>query len=283
MKILSIKLYLFIIFYMPQLYAQNILSRPISNPLESSSKVSFSPGNDCTQAIPVCGNYSLTSMPLSYSGQYPPCFSSSVGQDFWITFTITSTGTLAWSGTPNDLTSEYDWALWDITTGCPGNIACCNYNYAGGSTIGFGMQAQSGTVVCGSAGFSGASAEYSPPMSVTSGKIYALQIANYFGDSKGFSISFSNSTCQIGCVTNVSTLTANDLIIIYPNPANEKISIKTKYQIDRAELFDITGKEILAVKDTKEINLKDASLQSGIYFLKITGVNFSVIKKVVVE
>ena len=73
----------------------------------------------------------------------------------------------------------------------------------------------------------------------------------------------------------------NGEISIYPNPTKDKITITSKEEINRIELFDVAGKEILTAKNAKELNL--TSLNSGIYFLKISGENFSVNKKVVVE
>ncbi|MES1181516.1 MAG: T9SS type A sorting domain-containing protein [Flavobacterium sp.] len=75
----------------------------------------------------------------------------------------------------------------------------------------------------------------------------------------------------------------NTEVKVYPNPANEKISIISKQEILLAQLFDVAGKEILTAKRTKEINLKENGISKGIYFLKISGENFSVNKKVVLE
>src|ERR1041385_8318092 len=72
-------------------------------------------------------------------------------------------------------------------------------------------------------------------------------------------------------------------ISVYPNPTTEKITINTKYQITSSQLFDVAGKEILSSKNSKEINLKENGISKGIYFLKISGADFSVNKKVVVE
>ncbi len=72
-------------------------------------------------------------------------------------------------------------------------------------------------------------------------------------------------------------------ISVYPNPTSEKITINTKYEIISSQLFDVAGKEILSSKNSKEINLKENGISKGIYFLKISGTDFSVNKKVVVE
>jgi len=198
MKACDIKFLLFglAMFFIQKSYSQ----RPDVKPLRFANGISTnqSLGSDCSSALPVCASYTVDSMPVNASAQVPACFTGAIVQDFWIQFSVTGSGVLAWKGIPLDLTDEFDWALWDISAGCPGSEVCCNYNYTnGGSQLGFGMQAQSGTVSCGFNGFANDLAEFCPPINVTAGQTYALQVSNYFGDNKGFSISFINSTCQI--------------------------------------------------------------------------------------
>jgi hypothetical protein len=88
-----------------------------------------SAGNTCGTANVIC-----TTDPFSYSmscatpsGQSPSCFAAAPQQDTWIRFTIIQNGTIAWTGNP-DANAEYDWALWNITSGCPGSLVSCNYD-----------------------------------------------------------------------------------------------------------------------------------------------------------
>jgi len=158
------------------------------------------PGNTCSQAIPLCNfnAYTLASMAANSSGQTPNCFLDPAQRDIWYEFTITQAGTLAFKCTPTVTSTEFDWALWDVTAGCPGTVTCCNYHYAGGSTNGFGMQTIANSVACGDQSFLGnANKEYCAPISVTCGKKYALQISNYDNTNKGFSIAWTGSTCMI--------------------------------------------------------------------------------------
>ncbi|HWY12013.1 MAG TPA: hypothetical protein VN026_11850, partial [Bacteroidia bacterium] len=156
-------------------------------------------GNTCAQAIPICTSpFSKPTMIPNASGQLPTCFANPPQQDTWVKFTITQSGLLAWTATPTNLATEFDWCLWDITAGCPGVVACCNYNFAAGSSSGFGMQNQAGNVACGYNLASGLKpAEFCPVMNVTCGNIYAIQISNYSNDNTGFNISFVNSTAMI--------------------------------------------------------------------------------------
>lgn len=156
-------------------------------------------GNTCAQAIPICTSpFSKPTMVANASGQLPACFANPPQQDTWVKFTITQAGLLAWTATPTNLATEFDWALWDITAGCPGVVACCNYNFAAGSTQGFGMQNQAGNVACGNNLATGLKPpEFCPAMNVLCGRIYAIQISNYDNNNSGFNISFANSTAMI--------------------------------------------------------------------------------------
>jgi len=59
---------------------------------------------------------------------------------------------------------------------------------------------------------------------------------------------------------------------IYPNPVRDVLNIKVETQIDRIEIFDISGKMINVYdKPGKRISLSD--LQPGMYMLKITSVD----------
>jgi gliding motility-associated-like protein len=154
-------------------------------------------GNTCASAVKVCTTPFVQNSVAFASGQSPACFGNAPQQDVFIKFTITQAGLLKWTATPNVASTEFDWALWDITNGCPGTLACCNYNYAAGSTSGFGMQAQAGTVTCGTSSFGSAANEFCGPMNVTCGKTYAIQISNYDNTGTGFSLSFAGSTALI--------------------------------------------------------------------------------------
>ncbi|MBA3665851.1 MAG: SprB repeat-containing protein, partial [Bacteroidetes bacterium] len=157
------------------------------------------PGNTCAQAKQICTTpFAQATMGPNTSGQTPACFLNPTQNDIFLKFTITQAGLLAWTATPNNPAIEYDWALWDITNGCPGTLACCNYNFANGSSLGFGMQAQAGTVACNYNAIGTPPKEFCGPMNVTCGKTYAIQISNYTtGSTAGFSLSFLNSTAMV--------------------------------------------------------------------------------------
>lgn len=258
---------------------------------QSSSKTS-NLGANCSDAIPVCADYTVASMPVNSSGITPSCFASAPQRDIWLAFHVVQSGDLAWKGNPNDGTTEFDWALWDVTSGCPLTGAapvCCSYNYAGGSTNGFGMQAQTGTVVCGYAGMSSPVdplKEFSAPVNVTAGKKYSLQISNFDNTAVGFSLSFVNSTCLVDCALGLSE---NDLsetqTVIFPVPASNELSISSRTIIQNVELISLTGQVLLNTNvNQKEHQLHLDLFTEGIYFVKMIFENEKITyKKIVIS
>lgn len=68
-----------------------------------------------------------------------------------------------------------------------------------------------------------------------------------------------------------------DNLNIYPNPANGYIHVETNYELQRIDVYDVTGK--LMISSTKtEINVSD--LESGIYFVNILTDKGCVTKKI---
>lgn len=99
-------------------------------------------GNTCSGAIPICEIGTTTTIDfndMNSSGTQPSCFAEgfpfvvqqTVNDDVWFQFTVTQAGTIEWTATPAAGT-ELDWALYDISSGCPGTEVACNYNFAGG-------------------------------------------------------------------------------------------------------------------------------------------------------
>ena len=72
-----------------------------------------------------------------------------------------------------------------------------------------------------------------------------------------------------------------DAVSVYPNPVTDKINISSRYDITSVQLYDIAGKEIYSAKNTNSIDANNFA--KGIYFIKLSGEDFSVNKKVVLE
>jgi hypothetical protein len=76
---------------------------------------------------------------------------------------------------------------------------------------------------------------------------------------------------NLGIQPNVN----NADILLYPNPANEIVTIETKPIYDYIRIFDITGKEVYTsgLVHGENINISTTGLTDGIYFMKLTGMN----------
>ncbi len=81
--------------------------------------------------------------------------------------------------------------------------------------------------------------------------------------------------------TSIKQLEAIDGVNVFPNPVTDKINISSRFDISSVQLFDIAGKEIYSADNANSIDANNFA--KGIYFLKISGGNFSVNKKVVLE
>jgi len=84
-----------------------------------------------------------------------------------------------------------------------------------------------------------------------------------------------------------NTLGINDVgindenIVVYPNPTSDFIYIKTNLSLEKIELYDALGKNILKAKNIKKIPVNN--LSKGIYILKIYSGNKSISKKVIIK
>lgn len=91
-----------------------------------------------------------------------------------------------------------------------------------------------------------------------------------------------NVTGTVGMKENY--LKAND-IVLYPNPANNSVNIKTNTVIRCVSVTDLCGKNILYTSgsNANEQNIDISHLASGVYMVKVETGNGSVFKKLVVE
>ncbi|MEA3496474.1 MAG: PKD domain-containing protein, partial [Bacteroidota bacterium] len=88
----------------------------------------------------------------------------------------------------------------------------------------------------------------------------------------------------INAKVNGITEIENSEILIYPNPSNEKIYIKSEIKMQSINLYNSLGKLIL---ETQDLNAKEFELKKqikGIYFLKIGLIDGNkIIEKIVFE
>jgi len=154
-----------------------------------------SAGDDCSNAIPYCSGANLNISDMSgFTGSpKPSCFigpGSNPTQDMFISFTVYQNGTIAWTANPSSNSTEYDWAIFNTTSGCGGTQVGCNYNWGGETGLNFGMS-------------TGGTGEFNTTINATVGQTYVIQISNWSGDGTGFVFSWQG-TAAISPTANFS-------------------------------------------------------------------------------
>jgi hypothetical protein len=88
------------------------------------------------------------------------------------------------------------------------------------------------------------------------------------------------------CVLAVNDFSREDLVRVYPNPANSQVNVRVNKFAGKLEvqIIDINGRIVLNQVDDnfnveKSININD--LQSGIYIVKVTGDNLNYSQKLI--
>ncbi|EDP97802.1 T9SS type A sorting domain-containing protein [Kordia algicida OT-1] len=68
---------------------------------------------------------------------------------------------------------------------------------------------------------------------------------------------------------------------VFPNPTNNYIYIRALQKIDKVEVYDLVGKQVLFTTQTEKVNL--GSLSKGMYLVKVYSKNASEVKKIQVK
>ena len=151
---------------------------------------------DCDGAVPVCQDTYSESNAYSGEGNIEDEINSSSGfsclggekNDVWYIFTTQSAGDICFDITPNVLTDDYDWAVYDITTSPCSDISsnasleiACNYSPSTGVT--------------GANGGTGNQNESC--FSVQTGETYVINVSQFSTSTNGFTIDFSASTADM--------------------------------------------------------------------------------------
>ncbi|MFZ4670433.1 MAG: CotH kinase family protein [Flavobacterium sp.] len=69
---------------------------------------------------------------------------------------------------------------------------------------------------------------------------------------------------------SVSNFDSESAINIYPNPANYSLTVRSKFSIDKIEIYDVFGKFVKAIQGNEnEIQTDVSNFSIGMYFMKI--------------
>lgn len=150
---------------------------------------------DCFGAIPVCQDtYQELTSPVG-EGNYPDeindgisCLGGGEVDGLWYVFTVQTAGLVCFSITPNDLTDDYDWAVYDLTT------ASCADIFSGAATeVSCNFSGLPG--VTGANGLAGSQNE--PCIPVNAGETYALYVSNWSQSVNGYTLDFGAGSADI--------------------------------------------------------------------------------------
>jgi len=166
---------------------------------------------DCFGAIPVCTDF--YSQNESYSGtgsidnELPGGFNDCLTIDansVWYTFTVESSGDLSFILTPNSTNADYDWMLFDFSSGDCDEISSNSDLVVSCNSYGnFGENGPTGiSTAMGGTGNSngpgnGNGPEFNADLPVNAGETYLLYIQDWSGSTEGYQLDFSTSTAAI--------------------------------------------------------------------------------------
>ena len=163
------------------------------------------PGQNPSTAFPVCGTATFvqTSVPLCGGRPMPfkGCGNNSGLTDinpFWYKFTCFASGSLGFLITPNNLSDDYDWELYDVTGRNPtdvytdGNLVVSN-NWSGETGLTGASANGTRTFVCGGAG----QPLFSQMPSLIVGHDYLLLVSHFTRTQSGYKLSFGGGSAVI--------------------------------------------------------------------------------------
>ncbi len=166
--------------------------------------------SDCNGAIQLCGGvYTETTAPLGTGNVYEftgACNQNLESASIWYSFTVQTAGNLSFVLNPATNSDDYDWGLFNITTG-----GCVGINAQNGTSPavecnswgGFGNSGNTGisTADGGTGTSNGPGNTNGPPfnadLAVTVGQTYALVVMNWTGSTSGYTIDFTQSTASL--------------------------------------------------------------------------------------
>ena len=171
-------------------------------------------GQNPGTAFPVCGTdtFSILSVPICGNRRVPgPCTATPLTDKnpYWYKFTCFTAGTLGFVITPNTITDDYDWQIFDITNRNPDEVytnaalfVACNWSGEGGLT----GASSTGTAItrCDGLGVP----LFSSMPNLIQGREYLLLVSHFSDSQSGYSLSFGGGTANITDPINPALLKA---------------------------------------------------------------------------
>jgi len=170
------------------------------------SQICTTLGQTPATAFPVCGTdvFTQTTVPICRTNKIPTkCVDSNFIGDknpYWYKFTCYVSGTLGFVITPNTITDDYDWQIFDITGRNPNDVYINNpaltisYNWSGNSGL-TGAKAGSGSGLYNCAG--PAYPTFNDMATLIQGHTYLLLVSHFDDSQSGYQLSFGGGTAAL--------------------------------------------------------------------------------------
>ncbi|MDA7708894.1 gliding motility-associated C-terminal domain-containing protein [Flavobacteriales bacterium] len=252
--------------------------------------------SDCSGAVFLCGDlYTETEATLNTGDIYEytgACNASLEQSSLWYTFTVQENGLLSFIIDPLNPMDDYDWGLFDITTGgCEGigtpilspEVGCNSFGLAppepnGATGI---SSANGGTGNSNGPGNLNGPA-FNADLPVQSGETYALVVMNWTNSLEGYTIDFGQSTASLydevspapdSCLTDCElqryTVTLDESVLlstVEPEDFELEGPAGELYTFSSATALDLTGD----LASVFELELDGTIVTSGAYQLRLT-------------
>jgi gliding motility-associated-like protein len=161
-------------------------------------------------AFPVCGTnvFQQKDVPICSSNDlFVPGCSGNDGakyankNPFWYKFTCYVSGTLGFQITPNNLSDDYDWQLYDITGLNPDQVytnhnIIVSGNWAGNPGV-TGTSANGASFIQCASGYVGNEPRFAKMPALIAGHEYILLVSHFTDSQSGYSLSFGGGTASI--------------------------------------------------------------------------------------
>ena len=200
---------------------------------------------------------------------------------FWYKFTCFQSGTLGFTITPNDNSSDYDWELYDVTGRNPDDVftddkLVVSNNWSGEMGLTGASQAGTQQFVCGGSG----KPLFSRMPQLTAGRNYLLLVSHFTNTQAGYKLAFGGGSAAITDSTKphlqrVEASCGGDVLRLKLNKKMKCSSLLTNgsefyVMPGNIALQSSTGTNCSAQFDTDSLELKLASfLSPGNYTLHL--------------
>ena len=252
--------------------------------------------SDCAGAVFLCGDlYTETEATLNTGDIYEytgACNASLEQSSLWYTFTVQENGLLSFIIDPLNPMDDYDWGLFDITTGgCEGigtpilspEVGCNSFGLAPPEPNG----ATGISTANGGTGSSNGPGNLNGPafnadLPVQSGETYALVVMNWTNSLEGYTIDFGQSTASLydevspapdSCLTDCElqryTVTLDESVLlstVEPEDFELEGPAGELYTFSSATALDLAGD----LASVFELELDGTIVTSGAYQLRLT-------------